>query len=95
MGKKSFDFQTEDRKINNPEQKKLRAFWSTSELYRLDGRRWSAKLVPNCVNRSVSGGQRNGTPWPLISVFWTGAAIFIQVNPLLPHEAEGTPLHTH
>ena len=28
------------------------------------------------ADRGVSRGQRNGSPRPLISVFWTGAAIF-------------------
>jgi len=28
------------------------------------------------VDRGVSRGQRNGSPRPLISVFWTGAATF-------------------
>ena len=47
---------------------------SASELYRQNGRRQSAKLVPTFVDRGVSRGQRNGSPQPLISVFWTGAA---------------------
>ena len=41
----------------------------------------SAKLF---ADRGVSRGQRNGSPRPLISVFWTGAAtFFIQVAPQL------------
>ena len=44
----------------------------------------SAKLVSTFVDRGVSRGQRNGSPRPLISVFWTGAAtFFIQVAPQL------------
>ena len=35
-----------------------------------------AKLVPTFADRGVSRGQRNGSPRPLISVFWTGAATF-------------------
>ena len=48
---------------------------SASELYRQSGRRWSAKLVPTFADRGVSRGQRNGSPRPLISVFWTVAAV--------------------
>ena len=29
------------------------------------------------ADRGVSRGQRNRSPWPLISVFWTGAATFL------------------
>jgi len=29
--------------------------------------------VPTFADRGVSRGQRNGSPRPLISVFWTGA----------------------
>ena len=29
------------------------------------------------ADRGVSRGQRNGSPRPLISVFWTGAATFL------------------
>ena len=47
------------------------------ELYQQSGRRRSAKLVPTFADRQVSRGQRNGSPWPLISVFWTGAATFL------------------
>ena len=55
-----------------------------SELYRQSGRRRSAKLMPTSADRGVSRAQRNGSPRPLISVFWTGAAtIFIQVAPQL------------
>ena len=51
---------------------------------RQSGRRRSTKLVPTFADRGVSRGQRNGSPRPLISVFWTGAAIFfIQVTPQL------------
>ena len=50
--------------------------WSASELYRQSGRRRSANLVPTFADRGVSRGQRNGSPRPLISVFWTGAATF-------------------
>jgi len=32
--------------------------------------------VPTFADRGVSRGQRNGSPRPLISVFWTGAATF-------------------
>ena len=49
---------------------------SASELYQQSGRRRSAKLVPTFAERGVSRGQRNGSPRPLISVFWTGAATF-------------------
>ena len=57
---------------------------SASELYRQSGRRRSVKLVPTFVDRGVSRVQRNGSPRPLISVFWTGAAtFFIQVAPQL------------
>ena len=31
---------------------------------------------PTFADRGVSCGQRNGSPRPLISVFWTGAATF-------------------
>ena len=34
------------------------------------------RLVPTFADRGVSRGQRNGSPRPLISVFWTGAATF-------------------
>ena len=37
----------------------------------------SAKLVPTFADRGVSRGQRNGSPRPLVSVFWTGAATFL------------------
>ena len=54
------------------------------ELYRQNGRRRSAKLVPTFADRGMSRGQRNGSPRPLISVFWTGAAtFFVQVSPQL------------
>ena len=36
----------------------------------------SAKLVPTFADKGVSRGQRNGSPRPLISVFWTGASTF-------------------
>ena len=39
---------------------------------RQSARRRSAKLVPTFADRGVSRGQRNGSPRPLISVFWTG-----------------------
>ena len=45
-------------------------------LYRQSGRRRSAKLVPTFADRGVSRGQRNGSPRPFISVFWTGATTF-------------------
>ena len=32
--------------------------------------------MPTFKDRGVSRGQRNGSPRPLISVFWTGAATF-------------------
>jgi len=35
-----------------------------------------AKLVPTFADGGVSRGQRNGSPRPLISVFWTGVATF-------------------
>ena len=58
--------------------------YSASELYRQSGRRRSEKLVPTFADRGVSRGQRNGSPRPLISVFWTGTATFlIQVAPQL------------
>ena len=50
---------------------------SASELYRQSGRRQSANLVPTFADRGMSRGQRNGSPRPLISVFWTGAATFL------------------
>ena len=51
---------------------------------RQSGRRRSAKVAPTFADRGVSRGQRNGSPRPLISVFWTGAANFvIQVAPQL------------
>ena len=49
---------------------------SASELYRQSGRRRSAKLVPTFADRGVSRGQSNGSPRPLISVFWTGSSTF-------------------
>jgi hypothetical protein len=50
--------------------------WSASELYRPSGRRWSANLVPTFAGSGVWRGQREGSPQPLISDFWTGAATF-------------------
>ena len=38
------------------------------------GRRSQCQLF---ADRGVSRGQRNGSPRPLISVFWTGAATFL------------------
>ena len=35
-----------------------------------------AALWPTFADRGMSRGQRNGSPRPLISVFWTGAATF-------------------
>ena len=40
--------------------------------------------MPTFAGRGVSRGQRNGSPRPLISVFWTWSRhIFIQVAPQL------------
>ena len=51
---------------------------------RQSGRRRSAKLVPTFADRGVSRGQRNRSPWPLISVYRTWiATYFIQVAPQL------------
>ena len=54
--------------------------WSTD---RQSGRRRSAKLVPTFADRGVSRGQRNESPRPLISVYRTWIATFIQVVPQL------------
>ena len=51
---------------------------------RQSGRRRSAKLVPTFADRGVSRGQRDGSPRPLISVYWTWiATYFIHVAPQL------------
>ena len=53
-------------------------------LDRQSGRRRSAELVPTFAERGVSRGQRNGSPWQLISVYRTWiATYFIQVAPQL------------
>jgi hypothetical protein len=56
------------------------------------GRRISKKLLPTSAVRGVSRGHRNGSPRLLISVFYTGAAIF-SFEQLLnyPYEAEWVP----
>ena len=35
------------------------------------------EVSANFADRGVSRGQRNGSPRPLISVFWTGVATFL------------------
>jgi hypothetical protein len=50
---------------HNTKKTKLPWLSSVSELYRPSDRRLS-KLVPTFAE---TRGQRNGTPWPLISVF--------------------------
>ena len=61
--------------------KKTQWPYSASELYRQSGRRRSAKLVPTFAARGESRGQRNESPRPLISFFWTGAATFYSSSP--------------
>jgi hypothetical protein len=43
----------------------------------------------------VSRGQCNKSPRPLISVFYTEAAISLKQLLNYPHEAEWTPFQTH
>jgi hypothetical protein len=54
------------------------------------------EVSANFSGERVLRGQRNGSPWPLISVFQTGADAF-PFKQLLnyPHEAEWTPFQTY
>jgi hypothetical protein len=47
----------------------VRVFYFASELYRLSGRRLLPNLVPTFAGGAVPRGQRNGSPWLLISIF--------------------------
>jgi hypothetical protein len=65
-------FRMQNQRIKNV----LHGYYPLSELNRQSGRHFSAKLVPTFAVRGVSRGQSNGSPWPLTSVFYTGAATF-------------------
>jgi hypothetical protein len=65
---------TQDKKASHlravaAKQNKLRDFSSASELYRLSDSGCSAKLVAPFAGRGVLRGQRDGSLWPLLSVF--------------------------
>jgi hypothetical protein len=55
----------------------------------------SAKIVPTFTGQRVLGGQHNESPRPLISVFYTGAAISLKWLLKYPYEAEWTLFQTH